>query len=174
MPGDLRSPFGGPAQKKSGHTRIVVVLPAPFGPSRPTTSPGFAEKEMEFTAKFIAEPFGQSLHFNHRLDVPDPVVFSSQITMEGEDAWRQHATSSIYSMPKDASRVWGPGAATPISLLWFCVVCGERAPKYEVSAGLIGRLLTAGVALGIIVSIRMKQSKDQYLVYDFRLFSASS
>jgi hypothetical protein len=31
-------------------TRIVVDLPAPFGPRKPVTVPGRAEKEMESTA----------------------------------------------------------------------------------------------------------------------------
>jgi hypothetical protein len=31
---------------------MVVVLPAPFGPNKPTTSPFFIEKETSFTALF--------------------------------------------------------------------------------------------------------------------------
>src|SRR5690606_13054740 len=89
----------------------------------------FRDKRDGIDGESIAEPFGQSLHFDHRLDVPDPFVLSSQITMEGEDARRQHATSSIYSMPKDASGFGARKVATRVSLLGFCVICGERAPQ---------------------------------------------
>ena len=45
---------------------MVVVLPAPFGPRKPKTSPSFTEKEMPSTAVRVLNCFGKILNVDDR------------------------------------------------------------------------------------------------------------
>ena len=45
--------------------RIVVLLPDPLGPRNPVTLPGTTSKLRSSTATILAEPLGQTSHFDH-------------------------------------------------------------------------------------------------------------
>ena len=49
--------------------RIVVVLPAPFGPRKPRICPGAAVNETSWTAVEVAVPLAQVRDFDHVRDL---------------------------------------------------------------------------------------------------------
>ena len=50
--------------------RMVVDLPAPLGPRKPSTSPRSTENETPSTARLVPNTFSQILNLNHTLLTP--------------------------------------------------------------------------------------------------------